>query len=75
MTSSIKVERLALNRTIDDSFRLIVKKTEYVETDAGGWVDALMGIYKISLQIAPMFSVKQGVRSSAKSGVEVLWGF
>lgn len=51
MPSSIKVERLALNRTIDDSFMLIDKKMEYIETDAGGWVDALMGIYKISLRL------------------------
>lgn len=46
MTSNIK-GGVALNKSMDSSFMLTFKKTEYVKTDAGGWIDVLIGVYKI----------------------------
>lgn len=48
---------------MDSSFMLTFKKTEYVKTDAGGWIDVLIGVYKILFKsvLCSQWSKKQGL--------------
>lgn len=62
------MEESGFDRHTNDSFTELDGKTRYMSTDAGRWVDVLMGACGSSLLIASIFSVKEARTSAEKEG-------
>lgn len=62
------MEESGFDRHANDSFTELNKKTRYMSTDAGRWVDVLVGACGSSLLIASIFSVKEARTSAEKEG-------
>lgn len=62
------MEESGFARHTEDSFTELDGKTRYMSTDAGKWVDVLVGACGSSLLIASIFSVKKARPSAEKEG-------
>lgn len=62
------MEESGFDRHANDSFTELNRKTRYMSTDAGRWVDVLVGACGGSLLIASIFSVKEARTSAEKEG-------
>lgn len=62
------MEESGFDRHANDSFTELNRKTRYMSTDAGRWVDVLVGACGSSLLIASIFSAKEARTSAEKEG-------
>lgn len=69
------MEESGFDRHANDSFTELNRKTRYMSTDAGRWVDVLVGACGSSLLIASIFSVKEARTSAEKEsgGGDGIW--